>query len=334
MIAYDQIKHVHLEISSLCNARCPLCPRNFRGYPHNDGYVETNLTLYNARRIFTSDFLQQIQSILINGNFGDVVMNPESPDIIEYFRSQNENLEILISTNGSARSKSFWQSLAKAGATVQFCLDGLENTHHLYRQNTNWNTILKNAKTFMEAGGVAVWKMIRFDHNQHEIPECQELSKKLGFTSFELLDQGRDTGPVYDKQGKLVHVLGKYTGQTDFQVLFHKKKTDMVLLEDILPDVKTHNNISCFTKNAGSIYISSTGEVYPCCFTGFSPKTYGKGEYHQAVNAQLAPLMHNNNALQHSLKECIAWFTRVEESWNKDSFENGRLVVCNDNCGA
>ena len=334
MIAYDQIQQVHLEISSLCNARCPLCPRNFRGYQYNDGYVETNLTLDNVKYIFTSEFLKQLKKIWINGNFGDVVMNPESPDIIEYFRSQNENLEILISTNGSARSKSFWQSLAKAGATVQFCLDGLEDTHHLYRQNTNWDTILKNAKTFMEAGGVAVWKMIRFDHNQHQIPECQELSKKLGFTSFELLDQGRDTGPVYDKQGKLVHVLGKYTGQTDFQVLFHKKKTDVVLLEDILPDVKTHNNISCFTKNAGSIYISSTGEVYPCCFTGFSPKTYGKGEYHQAVNAQLAPLMHNNNALQYSLKECIAWFNQVEESWTKDSFENGRLVVCNDNCGA
>lgn len=333
MIAYDQIRAVHLEISSLCNARCPQCPRNFHGYPHNDGYVETNLSLDNAKHIFSPNFLQQLQEILINGNFGDAVMNFETPDIIEYFRSQNAYLKIVISTNGSARGKSFWQRLAKTGAIVQFCLDGLEDTHHLYRQNTNWRTILKNAKIFMDAGGAATWKMIKFDHNQHQIQECRELSEKLGFSNFELVDHGRNTGPVYNKHGKLVHVLGKYTGQTDLQVLFHQKKY-MVLLEDILPYVKTHNNISCFTKNTRSIYISSTGEVYPCCFTGFSPRTYGKGEYLQAINAQLAPLTHNNNALQYSLEECIAWFNRVEESWNKDSFENGRLVVCNDNCGA
>jgi MoaA/NifB/PqqE/SkfB family radical SAM enzyme len=146
MIAIDQIRAVHLEISSLCNARCPLCYRNFHGYPHNDGYVETNFSLDNAKHIFSPNFLQQLQEILINGNFGDAVMNPETPDIIEYFRSQNAYLKIDISTNGSARSKSFWQRLAKVGAAVQFCLDGLEDTHHLYRQNTNWRTILKNAR--------------------------------------------------------------------------------------------------------------------------------------------------------------------------------------------
>jgi len=52
MIAFSEIKRVHLEISSLCNARCPLCPRNFRGYPYNDGYIERNLTLNDVKKIF------------------------------------------------------------------------------------------------------------------------------------------------------------------------------------------------------------------------------------------------------------------------------------------
>jgi hypothetical protein len=74
--------------------------------------------------------------------------------------------------------------------------------------------------------------------------------------------------------------------------------------------------------------------VYPCCYTGFSTKTFGRGEYNTAVNAQIAPLIGNNNALEYSLEECISWFNHVEESWAKDSFENGRLVVCNDKCGS
>lgn len=333
MISYDQIREVHLEISSLCNASCPLCPRNFRGYPYNNGYIESNLTLDSAKHIFTSTFLRQLNRIYINGNYGDAVMNSETPDIVEYFRSQNNDLIIDISTNASARDKSFWQRLAQAKVNVSFCLDGLEDTHHLYRQNTNWKTIIKNAKIFISAGGTAIWKMILFNHNRHQIDECSQLSEKIGFIKFDLVDQGRDSGPVYDKYGTLIHVIGNYTGEQNFEILFHKKKTDMILLEDIAPYVKKYPKINCYTKQARSIYISSVGDVYPCCFTGFNPKTYGKGEYHEAVNAQLAPMVKNNNALELSLEECIQWFNRVQESWSKDTFENGRLVCCNDNCG-
>jgi MoaA/NifB/PqqE/SkfB family radical SAM enzyme len=329
----DQIRHLHLEISSLCNAACPLCPRNFWGYEYNAGYKEHNMTLAEAQQIFSIEFVKQLQHLVINGNFGDAVMNPETPDIVEYFRSQNKNLIIDISTNASARDKSFWQRLAQAKANVLFCLDGLEDTHHLYRQNTNWKTIIKNAKIFISAGGMAVWKMIRFNHNKHQIDECRQLSEKIGFTKFELVDNGRDSGPVYDKHGNLIHILGDYSGEQNFKILFQKKKTDMVLLEDIAPHLIQYPKITCYTKQARSIYISSVGDIYPCCFTGFNPKTYGKGEYHEAVNAQLSPMINNNNALDYSLEECIGWFNRVEDSWAKKTFKDGRLVCCNDNCG-
>jgi MoaA/NifB/PqqE/SkfB family radical SAM enzyme len=331
MIPYNQIRDVHLEISSLCNARCPLCPRNFRGYPYNDGYVEANLTLANVKHIFSPDFLKQLKSIYINGNFGDAVMNPETPDIVEYFRSQNLNLLISISTNGSARNSKFWRRLAKADVNVLFCLDGLEDTHHLYRQNTNWSTIINNAKIFMLAGGKATWKMIKFDFNINQIDECRALATKLGFSAFKLIDEERNTGPVFDKDGKLLHTLGNYQGETNFKILFHKKQTDTVLLEDIAPIIKP--NTLCLTRYNSSIYISSTGDVYPCCYTGFNPKTYGHGEYHQAVNSQLIPLIKNNNALTYTLEECIIWFKEVKESWSKTSVKDGKLVCCNDNCG-
>jgi len=262
MIRYSEIREIHLEISSLCNARCPLCPRNFYGYPYNGGYVETNLTLTNIKHIFSSEFLQQLNSININGNFGDAVMNHETPDIVEYFRSQNKDLELCISTNGSARDRSFWTKLAQAKAIIYFCLDGLEDTHHLYRQNTNWQTIINNAKNFIEAGGRAVWKMIKFDHNQHQISECKELSKKIGFSKFSLVDHGRNAGPVYDKHGKLIHVMGNYPGETNFEVIFHKKRTQDPL-EEIRPIITKYNKINCYTKQKQSIYISAEGIVYP-----------------------------------------------------------------------
>ena len=333
MILFDNIRNVHLEISTLCNASCPWCPRTFWGYPFNGGYPELNFSLSYAKQIFNHKFLNQLTSIHINGNYGDIMMNPEGADIVEYFRSINPNLYIEISTNGSARDKEFWTRLANAKVTVLFDLDGLEDTHHLYRQNTTWKQVIKNAKIFISTGGTAIWKMIKFAHNSHQINDCKKMSQELGFATFSLIDQGRDTAPVFDKTGTLTHVLGEYTGEKDFKVLFHKKKIDTVLLEDIVIDRIPKTSITCQTKVQKSIYIAANGDVSPCCHTGFYPKTYGAGQYHEAANAQLVPLIAKNNALEYSLEECIEWFVSVENAWKINTYKQGRLVICDDVCG-
>jgi MoaA/NifB/PqqE/SkfB family radical SAM enzyme len=334
MIAFDTIRDVHLEISSLCNASCPWCPRTFWGYPYNGGYPEVNMTLANAKTIFSQAFLQQLTSIRINGNFGDIVMNPEGADVVEYFRNANPDLAITISTNGAARAREFWQKLAKNQASVAFCLDGLEDTHHLYRQNTTWSTIVKNAQTFIAAGGVAKWKFIKFKHNLHQVDACRKLSVELGFADFELVDDGRNTAPVFNRAGELTHVLGDYTGEREFEILFHKKKTDLILLEDIVADRTPKRQIQCRAQQSKSIYISANGEVSPCCWTGFYPNTYGAGQYHAAANAQLMPLIAKNNALKYTLSECIEWFSNITRCWDKHTYEQGRLVICDDVCGS
>jgi len=333
MIQYKDIRDVHFEISSLCNASCPWCPRTFWGYPYNGGYPEVYMTLGQGKKIFGKEFLTQLTSIRINGNFGDIVMNPDGPDIVEYFRDQNPALEIRINTNGGARDRDFWKRLAKAGCQVIFALDGLEDTHHLYRQNTVWSTVIKNAKTFISEGGRATWQMIRFKHNQHQIKDCEQMSQSFGFQHFLLIEGNRDTAPVFDKNGVLTHVLGDYQGETDFKILFHKKRTDEVQVEDVIVDRNPKSKITCETKTLNSIYIAANGEVSPCCWTGFYPRTYGHGQYHQAANSQLIPMISKNNALEYPLHECIEWFAEVEKSWKIRSYEQGRLLICDENCG-
>jgi MoaA/NifB/PqqE/SkfB family radical SAM enzyme len=331
MYSLEEIKHVHLEISSRCNAACPLCPRNFYGYPYNDGYIEKNLTLAEAQKIFSTKFVQQLREIYINGNFGDAVMNEETTDIVAWFRSVSPDLKISISTNGGARNHEFWVALAKAGAEVSFCIDGLDDKHSLYRQNTVYSTVLKNAASFIAAGGQATWKMIAFDHNVDQRHTAYKLSKQLGFHSFKLVDHGRDTAPVFDKQGNLMHVIGN-PAQTDFKKMFWSKTNDDVLLEDIV-NSRTEKHIQCQVKNNKSIYISASGDLYPCCYLGFSPQTFGHGSYHQAANQQFKNMIAENNALQYDLDHCIKWFANVVATWEIPTFSQGRLVICNDTCG-
>jgi sulfatase maturation enzyme AslB (radical SAM superfamily) len=289
------------------------------------------MTLAEAHQIFAPDFLQQLNKIYINGNFGDAVMNPDTVDIVRYFRENNPDLNIDISTNGGARTQKFWKDLAILNAKIIFCIDGLEDTHHLYRQNTKYKTVLKNAKAFIDAGGHAIWKMIKFDHNSHQIAEARVRSKDIGFKGFSLVDHGRNQGPVFDKNKKLVHIMGNLVS-TNFDSLLKSRKSDEVLLEDITRGRK-ESPISCQVKKDRSVYISSTGDVYPCCYLGFNPQSYGHGNYYQVTNAQVLPLIQKNNALQYALSECIVWFNQVENTWNIPTFEQGRLIICNDVCG-
>lgn len=331
MISINEIKHLHIEFSSLCNARCPLCPRNLYGYPYNRGYEETSLSLKLIKKSFSLDFIKQLDMILVNGNFGDFTANLESIDIIKYFKEHNPNLTVQISTNGSARNAEFWTKLGKFTNTkIEFCLDGLEDTHHLYRQDTDFNKIIENAKTYMAAGGYAVWKMIKFDHNQHQIAQAQQRSKEYGFNEFRLEDHGRNSGPVFDRKGNLVHVMGDWNAHTNIEdiIAFHADKTKKYQY----PAYDPNRKLSCFTKNCSSIYIAADGRVYPCCYMGFNPHTYDKG-FHGFVNAQIKTLIYNNNLHEYTLEEAIRWFSKVESSWTKTSVEEGRLVQCDIACG-
>lgn len=333
MIKYNNIRDVHLEITTGCNASCSWCPRNFWGFPLNNGYPEVSMTLEQTKTIFSVKFLQQLRTVRICGNFGDIVMNPQAAEIVEYFVNSNPKLKIIIHTNGSARRPEFWQKLARLGARVNFGIDGLEDTHSLYRQNTRWDRVIKNAKIFIEAGGLAEWHMIKFKHNLHQIDKCKELSEQMGFVDFKLEDQGRDTGPVFNKQGELVHILGDYDGETNFELLKFKKENDDILLEDIIPERTPCGSVKCQAIELQSIYVSANGEVSPCCWTGLYPKTYGRGQWLQAVNSQLIPLIKENNAFHYPLEQCIKWFGEVEQAWQHKTYEQGRLIMCDDVCG-
>ena len=325
MLSLTEIKHLHIEFSTICNARCPLCPRNLFGYPVNNGYVETNFSLALAKKSFPPTFIKQLTNIHINGNFGDFVSNPESIEIIRYFR-ESGNTIIKISTNGSARSDDFWKELGLIRKIhVNFCLDGLEDTHHLYRQDTNWQRILHNANTFMSAGGIAIWKMIKFDHNSHQIDDCKKLSKELGFSHFQLIDDGRNCGPVFDRKGNFSHSIGNWKGpQTIDEVV--KMPLDNIGIFD------RRRKITCQAKLLRGIYASADGKVYPCCWLGFSPETF-ENKYFTNKNKQIKEVMSNNSLHEYDLETCIQWFKNVESSWDKKAFQSGLIKICDVECG-
>jgi MoaA/NifB/PqqE/SkfB family radical SAM enzyme len=336
VIKFTDIRQVHLEISTRCNAACPDCPRNLRGVDVIESYPVLDMSLLQAQQIFTQDFLKQLHVFLINGNYGDFITARDGVEIVEYVRQSSPECIIEISTNASGKPK-IWEKLASLGVSVKFRLDGLANTHHLYRQNTDYDLIISNAKKFISAAknypqSRAIWTMIPFDHNRHQIDACKNLSKELGFHDFEICDAGRNIMPVFDSKCNFTHIIGDYQGSKNFDDVMHEYAN---YISDPETELKKYQSsktkIFCQAKENNEIYVSANGEVYPCCWMGFYPNYTS---ITRPENFQLRPLIYKNNALEHGLETAMAWFSDIEKTWKINSVISGKLMVCDKACGA
>ena len=346
MLKLDEVRRVQVELTTRCNARCPMCMRNYRGYDYNSGYPLCELGLEDFKKILPLDVLASLtqpdpaingrvpiiydfRGVVFNGNLGDFASAKDGAEIIQYLAENN--VPVMINTNGSVRSPEWWARLALPGVTIGFALDGLEDTHHLYRQDTDWHRIIEHAKAFIQAGGQAIWRFIPFDHNRHQEEACKELAAELGFAKFENIFDGRNSSPVFKRTGEFSHQIG-YDSRPENTIPEVKP-----MLENHITwyDSKTIKHpkdtpeldIQCIHKRNREIYIAADGSVYPCCFLGFYP-----GQMHHPGNQELAQIVKENNALQYPLEHCLEWFNQVEETWKLNSIAEGRTYQCISTC--
>ena len=250
MLSYDKITWLHAEITNKCNAWCPGCSRNNNGYGLKDGLRLTSLN--PSRFIEILNLLPNLKTVQMCGTYGDPIASEFVQEIIDI--SIERNLRIRIHTNGSLKTADWWSNLAKKLTTAEhdviFGLDGLEDTHSIYRQGTNFNKIINNAKAFIDSGGNAEWQFLLFKHNVHQVKDCIKMSQKLGFKKFTAKKSIRIPKPARNYQ----------TGE----------------IYEIEPDTKfseVHNNgekiltsADCMHLNLPSIYLNADGSLTPCCY--------------------------------------------------------------------
>ena len=114
MYKFNEIKELHIELTTNCQLACPMCARNFHGGLDNPLIKIKSIDLTFFKKICPEHFIKQITSIIMCGNFGDPILNNDLILIIEYITKINPNIIIDLHTNGSARSISWWEQLAKA----------------------------------------------------------------------------------------------------------------------------------------------------------------------------------------------------------------------------
>lgn len=270
----ENIKEIHVEPTTVCQAECSMCARTVLGY-HRNSSQNKELTLEKFKEL-TADLIEHLEKILFCGTLGDPVACVELLDIIDWAQEINPNITIGINTNGAIRNTQWWSDLAKRlqkniYSYVVFSIDGLEDTNHIYRKKVNWKKLIDNITSFIDAGGVAQWDMLVFDHNKHQVESAKQTAKTMGFRAFRT----------------------KVSNRFDFHDTEHLPPDNQMPIVDQEP-------FSCMAEDTKSVYLSAAGVWYPCCYIHDEHARYLDNTWGNVLSS-----IENRNHEWRNLKETI-----------------------------
>lgn len=339
MFPFSELKTVQIEITTKCQASCPMCARNIRGGPVNPNLKMADWTLAEFKTIFNKEVCNQIETVIFCGSFGEPIVNSDLLAMCQYLQDMNSNLAVRIHTNGSAKNQEWWKSLATSlpvNHMITFGIDGLEDTHSVHRKGTDFNQILRNAKAFISAGGQAEWSYIKFKHNEHQVDQAKTLATEYGFKSFIVKNSIRFNGDQYD-------VL-----DLDKKIVYNIKPPSDNVVRFVDKDIiKNYNNwfdnvqIDCHVLKYKEIYIDAYKNMFPCCWIASAPYLYNEPEsllypYKEKATAEVFDLIESLggfNSIDLTTKtikqvmEMPTWSSVWKKYWNE------KILVCAKNCG-
>ena len=183
------IEIADINLTNLCNARCPQCQRTAEiGLGTLKDLPMITWSLQDFMNYFPKNCLDDIKEYSFCGTWGDPLMAKDIEAICDYILN-NSQANILITTNGSIRSKDFYTRLGnKSGKrlTMIFDIDGVDETmHQKYRRGTSLNKVLNNMLALSRTDAIVCSQTILFKHNQHHQKQIKELATVYGSKNHE-----------------------------------------------------------------------------------------------------------------------------------------------------
>ena len=359
--AYNQYQF-HVELSNVCNAACPICPRYWAGSRiTRPGLTPTSISLEQFKKWFPPNVMEKTDRIMLCGNQGDPFAAKDIVEILEYcVDNLPADKQLVTHSNGGLRSEEVWKRAGKALSTshqhyMWFSIDGLKNTNELYRRNVEWEKLMRNASAFIEAGGVAYWDMLVFKHNEHQIEEVRQLAKNMGFKNVRIKspdglvwDNKIQKRGVYDAQGKLEYYIeaAEDLQYVNAPVGMERNYEDPVASVGNPPDQWTEyvsnqhfvqyedHNIKCksLKKTGSEIMIQCDGLVMPCCYIG---ELWASGRQDDAKK-QLQGMWDTEKLYltKNKFENIMNYLdSTIMKSWNMTTYAQGKCMYCAKICG-
>jgi MoaA/NifB/PqqE/SkfB family radical SAM enzyme len=263
----DLLNGVHLEVTNLCTLKCPGCARTrfIDQWPKH--WKNYSLDVDQLMQFLDIDLTGK--HVLLCGNYGDPIYHPNLKLLVQSLKNKNATVKII--TNGSYRTKSWWENLVEcldSNDQIQFSIDGTPTNFTTYRINADWKTTQDAIEVATNSTCKTMWKHIVFSYNYQTIDEARSVAELLGIDEFVIQKSDR-----FDTETDYLKPPADYVG-----VRFYSQ-------ENFKKNVKIKVDAKCAQHNEH--FISADGYYMPCCYTGdyrFYYKTpFGKNKKQYSI---------------------------------------------------
>lgn len=225
IINFNKIKKLEIEISSVCNLKCPLCFRN-------NGFVKFDQKFADTKKLLDliSKF-SNLEYICFAGQLGEPTLHPDFLEIVK--RLSKYKLEFFI--NCETREDNFYRlfGVISRNNPINVTICGSTNEiHSHYRKQSNLKTVLKRYNILRKFNKNVILNWIVFKYNLEDY-----INNKTKFPHKRIL-----TIP--------------------FQEFLNLKISDDFKFPNKLPDIDYTNNGKCDEESA---VITVDLECYRCC---------------------------------------------------------------------
>jgi MoaA/NifB/PqqE/SkfB family radical SAM enzyme/NAD(P)-dependent dehydrogenase (short-subunit alcohol dehydrogenase family) len=360
VFTFENVHEYQIEITSYCNAACPQCPRNISGGKVNPHLPLCHLSKKVIDKTFTKELCNRLTQVFFCGSYGDPIVHPDFLDILRDFRKKNPTLWLYIHTNAGVHNTDWWVTLAEiinGYGKIDFGIDGLEDTNHLYRRGVKFETAINNAHAFIKAGGKAQWNWLVFKHNEHQIDQARMLSGILGFEKILFRGTGRFLNHSTLEENETWDVVPQKEKpyQLEVTTLDEYRNSSMQRLGELkqeYTDIRDYFDttvIKCDACVGNKVAITSEGLVLPCNFfehnlhdARFHDTTVvpgandlhfvdGKNQVETFIDKHDRRLLNINNVSLEQVFKNPFW-SELVNSWDK-SLDDGRIFECAFTCG-
>lgn len=279
MLSLPKVVDLELELTTLCNAQCQLCYRNYTTF--KDHYPENKIRSLEeiVAQLHTFPDLEWIRLV---GTISEPTLYKQFFPLIKYIKGRGINIEIC--TNGDTNKPSWWEQLATlldSNDKVYFSICGsTQEIHETYRKNTRLENILANARAFRSNNKNDYAQCIRFNYNSDD------------FDSDSFKQMVSEFSNVYWTETFLRKDDSNYIDKTNLEKLMPNphKITDYIYM-DRFANTKFSSPVKgkahCMSWENKSQQIDIDGKVYPCYL--FLEASGGKpwdGDYEKILSMQ------------------------------------------------
>lgn len=298
---------INIEVSSICNLRCPLCPTGVEKIKR----TKQLMNYEDFKKII--DEIRWFAGKVFLHHYGEPFLNKDLLKMIKY--AKDAGLYVNLSTNGEFfHSREYAKDIIRSGIDYLFVsVDGKDQeTHEKYRIGSDFNKVTEGFKFLTDAKKelksltpVVELQFLRTKYNEHQRDQMKQFAKQLGADVYAERILGACSG---DKE-----LAGKYMSDDPGSTLLRVKDNGDI---DYAGEFINY----CYWVNALMV-INSDGTVSPCIEDPFVENNMGnihersikdiwKGEEYKILRKKIKAKRKNIavcNSCSHAKTESVFW---------------------------